>query len=259
MKPINVRMFGDSYIQDANEWVSRLKNRLAETWSCSVTAFGKGGSNQYYAIDKWHRHIEFLGAENIDYAVFTFTWPMRQYHSNPYINDQMCLHAEHRPIPYDDVIQNAEDAKKSFAAYEQFWKYLYDKPWRFFDYELELQYILNLPEKYPNIKFIFIPNCEHAQVVAKKHFKQGILLDFAFETVSLNEPITDQWEQALKIFNERSPNRPNTSPTNPLPGHLNSLNHRVFCELMYDIIVNYDNISATGGLYSIDYDRFNHK
>ena len=43
-------MFGDSYIQDTNEWVTRLKHRLAEKWICSVTAFGKGGSNQYYAI-----------------------------------------------------------------------------------------------------------------------------------------------------------------------------------------------------------------
>lgn len=252
-------MFGDSYIQDTNEWVTRLKHRLAETWICSVQAFGKGGSNQFYAINEWHNHINARGANTVDYAVFTFTWPMRQYHSNPYKNDQMCLHAEYRPILYDDVIQNAEDAKKSFAAYEQFWQHVYDRPWRFFDYELELQYILNLPEKYPNIKFIFIPNNEHAQTVAKKHFKKGILLDFSFEVVSLNEPITERWEKALKLFNERSPNRPNTAPTNPLAGHLNSLNHGIFCELMYNIIVNYDNIAATNNLYSIDYNMFDHK
>jgi hypothetical protein len=257
MKPINIDMFGDSYIQDNNEWVVRLKRRLAETWICSVQAFGKGGSNQFYAINEWHKHIEAVGAENINYAVFTFTWPQRQYHSHPYKNDQMCRQAEYRPIPFDDVIQNAEDAKASFAALQQFWEHIYDWPWQFFDYELELQYILNLPEKYPNIKFIFIPNCEHAQAVAKKHFKQGILLDFAFETVSINEPITAEWGQTLKLFNEHSPQ--GTAPINPLPGHMNSLNHGVFCELMYNIIVDYDNIAATNGLYSIDYNMFHHK
>jgi hypothetical protein len=115
---------------------------------------------------------------------------------------------------------------------------MYDDRWTRFDYELEVRYILELPDRYPDTKFIFLPNTEHARSIAKKHFSKGVLVDLAFETVSNLES-----------------NSPGTMPMqDSRVGHLNQNNHRAVGELMHDIISNYQEVRDK--IYQVDFDKF---
>jgi hypothetical protein len=84
--------------------------------------------------------------------------------------------------------------------------------------------ILKLPIQHPNIKFIFIPNTEFSKDISKKYFTQGVLLDFAFETLS-----------------NREMNSPGIMPcADNRPNHISNENNELFKDLIYNILINYD-------------------
>ena len=247
---MKIGMFGDSYIAYINNsWISHLRSKSQDY---EIQTYGKGGSNLFYAIDQFNQAVD-QRKEKYDVVVFTFTWHQRQYSVWRYRNDQYCAFSESRdfttsgnanglndPCIYDDAT-NAE----FIATIPKFYEYMYDDRWTRFDYELEVRYILELPDRYPDTNFIFLPNTEHAQGLAKKHFSKGVLVDLAFETVSNLEP---------------------NAPAPPAPGekinfgrdrrigHLNQNNHRAVGELMHDIISNYQEVKNK--VYQVDFDKF---
>ena len=115
---------------------------------------------------------------------------------------------------------------------------IYDDRWKLFDFELELKYILELPKQYANTKFIFIPNTELSRELAKKHFSQGILMDFAFETVSNREP---ESPGIMPIRDRRVT-------------HLNYNNHCRFADLFYHTIINYNDLQDK--ILEVDINKF---
>jgi hypothetical protein len=120
--------------------------------------------------------------------------------------------------------------------------YLHDDESMLFNLELMIKYCLDLPVLYPDTKFIFLPNTEIARKIALKHFTHGVLLNFAFETISNNEvashgPVGEVWDQ-------RS-------------GHLSLHNHTIFKDIIKNIITVYDQVCNQ--VYPIDYKRFDLK
>jgi hypothetical protein len=233
---MNIGMFGDSYIAYINNsWISHLNSKSQDY---NIKTYGKGGSNLFYAIDQFNYAID-VRRKKYDVVVFTFTWHNRLFSAWPYRNEQYCAFSESRDFnTYSirqadpeifDVATNAE-----FIASVKY----HDDRWRKFDYNLEIRYILELPSFYPDTKFIFLPNTEYSRDLAKKHFSKGVLVDFAFETVS-------NLESKSPGIMPMQDNR---------VGHLNQNNHIAVGELMHDIISNYQEVKDK--VYQVDFNKF---
>jgi|LakMenEpi03Aug12_release.lakeMendotaPanAssembly.Ray.scaffolds.fasta_scaffold750166_2 hypothetical protein len=219
---MKIGFFGDSYIDCV---VHRWKEspdpkfkpwsyQLLEHYNSPVLNSGLGGSNQFYAIKDW---INFTNSkQDLDYAFFTFTWPDRLFHTQLEKNEIFCL---------KNVIRNKADIteteKNVIQALDSYYEYIYDQDMHNFNYEMQVKWILELPEKYPNIKFVFLPNTELGRNIALKYFKNGLLLNFSFATISaLEGEIVGQFPfpEEVKI------------------GHLTFQNHEKFKNKMIDLI-----------------------
>jgi hypothetical protein len=235
---MKIGLFGDSYIdlvwhrypgyqvpQKDKPWCMRL----LEHYNSPVISSGLGGSNQYYAIKEWLSYIR--SSSELDYAIFTFTWANRLYHSNPRTNEIICLRNVLKDQP--DLPPNE---KLTIEAADNYYNFLYDQAQHDFNFELQVKWILDLPEKYHNIKFIFLPNSEESRAIALKYFKNGILLNFAFSSISaLEGEIVNQYP-----FIENK------------IGHLTEQNHERFKNKMVDIIDK--NVYNT--IIDINYEEF---
>ena len=247
---MKIGMFGDSYIAYINNsWISHLNSKSQDY---EIQTYGKGGSNLFYAIDQFNQAVD-IRKKKYDVVVFTFTWHERRYSAWPYRNEQYCAFSESRKFStyqsvveaHDPSIYNDDTDAEFIATIPKFYEYMYDDRWTRFDYELEVRYILELPDRYPDTKFIFLPNTEHARRIAKNHFSKGVLVDLAFETVSGSEPNTPEKFRPGEKINFGRDQR---------IGHLNQNNHRAVGELMHDIISNYQAVEDK--VYQVDFNKF---
>jgi len=233
---MNIGLFGDSYIdlvwhRHANPtippgrkiWAHRLLEELGAPVICS----GLGGSSQYYAIAEWKR---FSSKINFDVAIFTFTWPHRLYTTT--LNEQVIT----AKIEGRDLGQLAANEAEIQDAVDKYYTHLYNAAEHEFEFELMVKWCLDLPTQYPNTKFIFMPNTVSSQELAKKYFKEGTLLDFAFETLSLGE---GERVGVAPYIMDRT-------------GHLSDGVHEKLKDIVKDIIVN--NVT---GIVPVDYTKFN--
>jgi hypothetical protein len=189
--------------------------RLLEDTKSPIICSGLGGSNQYYAINKWFE-ME-MSNQKFDYAIWTFTWFDRLYNRDINWQEVLSADAERR----DAKVTDAEEIKEAVVLY---YKYLYSEEQLKFQYELMMRWCFELAEQNPDTKFIFLPNTEFARSIAPKHFTKGVLVDFAFETLSNLE--TDS---------------PGIMPVNcGRPGHLNDTNHELMTKFIRDIMINYE-------------------
>jgi hypothetical protein len=224
---MKIVFFGDSYLTHplAASWTSYFEE-INPDFTCAF--YSKGGSNLFWAINRWH---EYLASNNFDcdIVVFSFTWPQRLYSSYPYRNEQFCAYSEFRQytdFEPDPVIVNDLTNKEFIDSIGLYYRYIHDNQQNIFHHELEIKYILDLPKRHPAVKFIFLPNTEMSRSIAKKHFENGILFDFAFETVS-----------------NREPNAPGVMPcVDSRISHLNDNNHRIFAELFSSVVANYSEL-----------------
>jgi hypothetical protein len=185
---MKIGFFGDSYADlIVHKWnvtpdpkFKPWSYRLLEHYNSPIINSGLGGSNQYYAINSWLNFIQ--QGHEIDYAIFTFTWPDRLFSNKPKIQEMLCFLHERR-----NAANLTNEDRKIIEAIDIYIANLYDKNEAEFNYELQLRWILELPKNYPHIKFIFLPNTEHAREIALKYFDQGILLNFSFASVSAVE------------------------------------------------------------------------
>lgn len=185
---MKIGLFGDSYLDlvwyryaynnqpsdDKKIWAQLLLEDLGAPIICS----GLGGTSQYYAIEQWQDWSEKM---HFDVAIFTLTWSHRQYTSN---RNEAVLRAY---IEGRDLEQKDQEAREIESALEAYYQHLFVKRANDFMYELMIKWCMELPQQHPNTKFIFIPNTEQAQVLAKKHYTDGVLFDMAMETLSLAE------------------------------------------------------------------------
>jgi hypothetical protein len=222
---MNIGFFGDSYVdlvwhrhpgysplQEEKTWAYRL----LEDTGCDNVSSGLGGSNLYYAIDSWQKHISDPNRPNCDYAIFAFTWHTRLFSERPEIQNVLSATAELRDLPGEFVEQVSH-------AVSQYYMYLHSYEQTNFLYERMVEWITKLPEQYPNTKFIFLPNTEFSRKILLKHFNKGILVNFTFEDIS---------------------NLETGSPGNmPIDckrmGHLHNENHETMKTLIQGIIENY--------------------
>jgi hypothetical protein len=232
---MNIGLFGDSYIdiqwhrynnqnisRDQKIWAHQLLEELDSPVICS----GLGGSNQYHAIAEWQRFSKYT---NFDVAIFTFTWPQRLY-AHPLTEDVVMAYIEGREL---DQLDERKQAIQNALA--QYYKYLYNRQEREFEFELMVKWCLELPNQYPNTKFIFLPNTVYGQEIAKKHFTRGVLVDFAFETLSLMEG-----------------ERVGVPPFVPdRLGHLSAGLHTQIKDMVKHIILNERDV-----VYPVDYNQF---
>jgi hypothetical protein len=233
---MNIGLFGDSYIDTIwhrrsdptippgrKIWAHRLLEELGAPFICS----GLGGSSQYYAIAEWQRYSRDIA---FDVAIFTFTWPHRLY--TTLLNEQVVT----ARIEGRDLGKLGVDEAKVQDAVDKYYRYLYNKDEHEFEFELMVRWCLELPRQFPNTKFIFLPNTVDSQAIAKRHYSGGVLVDFAFETLSLGEG--EQVGVAPYIMNRS--------------GHLSDGVHEQVKNIIRDIIVNYKE-----GIVPVDYSTFN--
>jgi hypothetical protein len=237
---MNIGLFGDSYIDlqwhrypgvvpkpEQHIWAHRLLNELGSP----ILSSGRGGTDQYYAIATWLELIK--KTDNVDYAIFTFTWHHRITPPGLINQKVVTAYTEKRDIELEN--QSQQNIQN---AIEQYYDHLYNEEKAKFEFELMVKWILELPVQYPKIKFIFMPNTEHARQLANKYFSNGVLLDFSFETLSLAE-------------GERVGEYPFVPDR---CGHLSDQLHEKVKNMVKDIIINYDNYANK--VYSVDYNRF---
>jgi hypothetical protein len=218
----NIGIFGDSYAQEFGTWTRNLRSKIKDG---TVDALGKGGSNQFYSLMRWQWSIDEFGPDHYNYAIFTFTWHHRLSSVYTYRNNQFCAFSELRPFEIDSDIVDERTNQEFLKTIPMFYKYIYDDRWALFNHEQTVKYILqDLPPQHPKTKFIFIPNTQISREIAKRHFRGGILLDFAFEELS-----------------NRETGSPGPMPINcGRPGHLSPENHERFATFMLKVIDNYD-------------------
>ena len=235
---MNIGLFGDSYIDtyfhrtknknvsyDKKIWAQRLLEELDSPVICS----GLGGSSQYHAIAEWQKFSSYI---QFDVAIFTFTWAHRLY-AHPLTEEVVTAYIEGRDL---DQVDEKKEAVQD--ALDKYYKHLYHREERDFEFELMVKWCLELPDQYPNTKFIFLPNTVYAQEIAKKHFSRGVLVDFAFEELSLQEG-----------------ERVGIAPMIPdRMGHLSNDVHEQVKDMVKDIILNYQE-----GIVPVDYSAFNLK
>jgi len=181
---MRVGIFGDSYVDQRSLWTQRLA-RLLPGYELDV--HGKGGSNLYYAIDRYRTQIQYSGADCYDVVIFTLTWPYRLFHTFDYRNEQFCSYSEQRPWVEDWAIQDETSNQEFLAAIPQFYRYIHDQPWREFDWELEIRWVMDLAQTASH-RLIVIPNTEQSREIARRYHRGGILMDMAMETISNLEP-----------------------------------------------------------------------
>ena len=232
---MNIGFFGDSYVDiTKSKWPGDLLNDMGSP----AISSGMGGANQYYAVDTWNQVQEKLknSTTNLDYAIWTFTWHQRLYRGsdrNVPVVEMLAAWAEKRQP--NQSTDNEEEINNAIAAY---FKYIRDDNESLFYYTLMLKWILDLPAQYPNTKFIFIPNTEISKEIALNNFSQGVLLDFAFETLS-----------------NRETGSPCTMPCDcKRIGHLNTTNHTRVKNIVKEIILNYSQYQNK--IYTVDYSQF---
>ena len=237
-----IGFFGDSYVdmiwhrhpnafpqKEKQPWSMRLCNDSAYT---SVSS-GLGGTNQYYALRSWQKHLEDQ-AGICDYAIFTFTWEERLYHEDERIQMLLRGAAERRVLTSDDI----EYANRMKFAIHEYYDLLYSADAAVAFYKYITNEILCLPAQYPDTKFIFLPNTEFARKLVLQKFQQGVLVNFSFEALSNHE----------------------TGSPGPMPircgreGHLNDRNHDVMKDFVKNIIVNYKNYKNQ--ILELELDKF---
>jgi hypothetical protein len=244
---MNIGFFGDSYV-DINldfYWAhpdTDVEEEKYFIWAARVCRdlklvpvnSGLGGSNQFYAIKQWQ---DYIINNNVDIAVFNFTWDHRLYSPKKDWQHILSSFIEKKDLEkiVGEVPNDIDDIRLGIDLY---FRYLQSKEQSLFVHEQLIRWILELPEKYPNIKFIFLPNTEVSREIAVRHFKNGVLVDFAFETISLMEGE----RVGIDPFNYEK------------PGHLTNINHNRFKEKIKDIIVNWT--QHKDKIYSLDYDEF---
>lgn len=243
---MKIGFFGDSYLDLSHNNISRdnrpWSTRLVEDFDLNCVSSGLGGTSQYYAIHTWKKFIE--KKETLDFAFFSFTWHDRLYNRHEVNQEILRNMAEMRDVAdiieqidrWDGVPKNYPSGVK--LAAELYYNYLYSEDLSMFNYQLQLEYILNLPKKYPETNFIFIPNTEYSRQLATSLFSHGCLINFAFETLSNIEV-----------------GSPGAMPINcNRVGHINNSNHELLKEEFYHIITNYETYKDS--IYNFDYNKF---
>lgn len=233
---MNIGFFGDSYIDTVwhrhknptippgrKMWAHRLLEELNAPFICS----GLGGTSQYYAIAEWKKYSAMY---KFDVAIFTFTWPHRLY--TTMLNEQVIT----AKIEGRDLGQLINNEAEIQDAVDKYYKHLYNKEEHVFEFELMVKWCLDLPKQFPNIKFIFLPNTVSSQEIAKKYYNGGVLVDFAFEQLSLAE---GERVGVAPYIMDRT-------------GHLSDGTHEQVKNMIKDIIVNYKE-----GIVPVDYSTFN--
>lgn len=233
---MKIGLFGDSYIDTVwhrynkpnippgrKIWAQRLLEELDAPLICS----GLGGTSQYYAIAEWQRQSQ---EHDFDVAIFTFTWPHRLYTNN--LNERVIT----ARIEGRDLGELADRDAAIQDAADKYYRYLYSDREHDFKHELMVRWCLNLPRRYPNTHFIFLPNTVDSQALAKKYYSGGTLVDFAFETLSLGE---GERVGIAPYIMDRT-------------GHLSDGVHEKVKDLIKDIIVN-----NRRGIVPVDYSSFN--
>ena len=244
---MNIGFFGDSYVDLEIDFHSSLHNmnhpltqytenlswsfRLCNDLEYTPISSGAGGSSQFYAIKYWQDIIK--SGTPVDYAIFTFTWSHRLYSDRPDTDPVVRFWTEKRIL--DNLSPHGESVVQAVDGY---YKFLQSPTQDEFLHELMLKWILDLPEQYPNTKFIFLPNTEMSREIALRYFKKGILLDFAFEKISLLE---GERVGIDPYFNTKF-------------GHLTDINHTRFKDLLKNIILSYN--THEDKVYPVDYEQF---
>lgn len=245
---MKIGFFGDSYCDllykfaDTPRYWKPWPRRLIEDNNFTCVNSGRKGSNQFHAIDQWHKCI--AHDQSIDFAFFTFTWHDRLY-SNDEVNQVlMSASAEKREtVELIEEIQKWHGVPAGYPervedAIKMYYECIYSDNESIFNYNKQIEYILDLPNQYKDIKFIFIPNTEYSREFACNKFKQGVLLDFAFETLSNSEI-----------------GSPGTMPLNcNRIGHISDKNHDILAQEFLGIIQNYE--SYQDQIIKIDYYKF---
>ena len=248
---MNIGFFGDSYVDvflydpltNQRSW----SYKLLEDFSSPIISSGNAGTSQFHAIQEWSNFVN--SGKHIDVAIWTFTWDNRLY--SPYPINQIIFSAaaeqrqEYVKQIYKDInINNPKDpdiVNNLLFAHEYYLHYIYNESYNQFIHSLMIKWILELPNQYPDTKFIFIPNTEFSNTVSKQFFKNGVLLDFAFETLSNLEPES-----------------PGPMPINcGRVGHINGNNITIFKDLVKEILTNYSNYQ--NNVYKVDYNKFDIK
>lgn len=233
---MNIGFFGDSYIDTVwhrhenptippgrKIWAHRLLEELDAPFICS----GLGGTSQYYAIAEWRKWSAKI---DFDVAIFTFTWPHRLYTNN--LTERVIT----AKIEGRDLGELAAREAEIQDAANKYYSYLYSEEEHKFKFELMVKWCLDLPKQYPNTKFIFLPNTVNSQELAKKYYNGGVLLDFAFETLSLSE---GERVGVAPYIMDRT-------------GHLSDGVHEHVKNIIKDIIAEYKE-----GIIPVDYSQFN--
>jgi hypothetical protein len=168
-------------------------------------------------------------------AIWTFTCENRIYNDNQTNQEVFFSVAEKRKI---ENLKNELKIDDIELATKLYFDHIYSDEFCCYIHELLIEKILNLPKLYPNIKFIFIPNTELSKHIALKHFSKGVLLDFAFETLSNKET-----------------NSPGIMPlTCGRVGHINDKNAEIFKSTIEQLINDYNQI--TDRIVNVDYNKF---
>jgi len=243
---MKIGLFGDSYVDTIWHrnpghtpapgqipWPGTL---LAELNS-PVISSGLGGTNQFHAIEQWRQHS---ATTQFDYAIFTFTWDNRLYSSRTGSQQVLSASAELRELT--NIEKSTRQPHLNIdalnMAIDLYYKHVHNNAQSIFLFDLMVKWCLELPKQFPNTKFIFIPNTEVSRTISQRHFTEGVLLDFAFETLS-----------------NRETGSPGLMPIDcGRFGHLNSGNHIRFKDMMKNIILNYNQYQNQ--LYPVDYNDF---
>jgi hypothetical protein len=243
---MNIGLFGDSYVDlvwykhpeftppyERKIWAHRLMEELGSP----LTTTGLGGSNQFYAINQFNRAME-SGAK-FDYVFFTFTWHHRMYIDQHKYQKVFSAQAENRDIyPEDAHLFEPGEPEKIMEAQKLYYEFMYNDKQALFNFEQQVRWCLELPEKYPDTKFIFLPNTEISREMALKYFNRGVLFDFAFETISAAEG------DIIGV----------TVWQNDRIGHMSTGFHEIFKEIALDVVINYPKYENQ--IYQFDYSKF---
>ncbi len=249
---MKIGFFGDSYVDvfacnpfdQQRSWTFKL----LQEFDSPVISTGHGGTSQFHAILEWKKFLQ--SEQKIDVAVWTFTWDNRLYSQYPV--NQMIFSAvaeqRHEYVRQDfvnrNIILNPDDPDmidNLVSANEYYLRYISNDYYNQFVHSLMCKWVLELPEQHPDIKFIFIPNTELSNTVCKQFFQSGVLLDFAFETLSNLEPES-----------------PGPMPINcGRVGHLNNRNIDLVKNFVKEIILNYD--TYQNSVHKVDYNKFDIK
>lgn len=254
---MRIGFFGDSYVdillKDSTTQETSWGLQLLQDLDSPFISTGYSGTGQYHSVANWHKTMNYLAENNrgLDVAIWTFTWADRIF--SPWNEAQAIFSAaaenrlgdielfkqKNKNLPDGKIIEEIIECGKLYM------KYQFDEQQNNFFYECTVNWILNLPARYPGIKFIFIPNTEFSRNLALKYHRRGILLNFAFETLSNKEP--------------ESPG--------PMPidctrvGHINKSNRIHIKNIVKNLIHTYTDwcSGSRGHVEEIDYDLFDIK